>query len=449
MRIRAKFLSTAAVLVALCSSQAVAQVLISVGNATAEQGGVATFQVSLGGVTAGGTPANSAQLDIIFASNTFDVTAADVADTTPAAERVCTVDPRLNVTATVSLPTAPNPGAGNQRLRLFVIDTAPPLGEVSDGVLFTCKFRVKADAPAGDAALNGTRVNVADTTGGVILASGETGAVDGVVSVEGGAVVCPDPTPVATPESGVFITIGDVTEAAPGGTANFSVSLNGVTAGGTPANSAQVDIIFPSATFDVTAADVADTTPAAERVCTVDPRLNVTATVSLPATPNPGEGNQRLRLFVIDTAPPLGEVSDGILFNCKFRVKADAPVGEVVLNGTRVNVADTTGGVILASGESGAVDGIVVVCSGGPAPATATPTSTPTSTEVPPTVTPTNTAQPTSTPTTVPPTRTPTRGSTGGIEDEDGCQMTTTSSSSAWALLVPVMMAFALRRRSN
>jgi len=428
MKIRQTLAALVGAAVALSATVASAQIVITVSDATAAAGGTATFDVTLSGVAAGGTAANNAQLDIIFPSAVFDVATAAAA---------CTLDPRLAaLNHTESLPTSPNPGEGNRRLRLSVIDSLDPLGEVTDGKLYTCNFPVKADAPSGAVTLTATRQNVGDTAGNVLASS----TVSGTVTVEGGGGGCPAITPVPTPTTGIFIQAGSVEQVAPGGTATFDVTLSGVAAGGTLANNAQVDIIFPSAVFDIA------TGPGA---CTLDPRLSaLNHTESLPTSPNPGEGNRRLRLSVIDSLDPLGEVTDGRLYTCNFPVKADAPVGEVTLTATRQNVGDTSGNVLTST----TVNGVVVVCTGGgnPATPTSTPTSTPTNTEVPPTVTPTNTtAQPTLTPTTVPPTRTPTRGSTGGIEDEDGCQMTTTSSSSAWALLVPVMMAFALRRRSN
>ncbi len=430
MKIRNMLLALVVAAFAFGASRASAQVLITVGSATADAGGTATFQVTLSGVAAGGTLANNAQLDIIFPTAVFDV----------ASGSVCTLDPRLAaLNHTESLPTSPNPGEGNKRLRLNVIDSLDPLGDVTDGILYTCVFPVKGDAPAGDVTLNGTRVNVGDTTGTVILASGETAAVDGTVTVAGVGEECPSPTPIAPPTSGVFIQVGDVTQAAPGATANFSVSLHGVAAGGTLANNAQLDIIFPTAAFDVTSGSV----------CTLDPRLAaLNHTESLPTSPNPGEGNKRLRLNVIDSLDPLGDVTDGVLYTCAFPVKADAATAEVVLNGTRVNVGDTTGTVILASGESAAVDGIVVICAEGPGPATETPTATPTETAVP-TVTDTVAPTATRTRTPIPPVATATPGAGGLIEDEDGCQMTARGTSSAWALLIPGIILLGLRRRNR
>jgi len=427
MKIRNSFASLILAASGMVASAASAQILITVGNATAEAGGTATFQVSLSGVAAGGTLANNAQLDIIFPTAVFDVNAGSV----------CTLDPRLSaLNHTETLPTSPDPGAGNKRIRLNVIDSLEPLGEVTDGVLYTCAFPVRSDAPGGTVTLNGTRVNVGDTAGG-ILASGEAAAVDGTVTVSAGPVQCPDPTPFPTPASGIFIKVGGVTQAAPGGTASFTVSLNGVAAGGTLANNAQLDIIFPTSVFNVTAGSV----------CTLDPRLSaLNHTETLPTSPDPGAGNKRIRLNVIDSLDPLGEVTDGVLYTCSFPVVAGAEVGEFVLNGTRVNVGDTAGG-ILATGEAAAVDGVVVVCPSTEPTFTPTtvPTATPTETQVPTqTVTPTNTPVATATNTARPatPTRTP-----GGVEDEDGCQISTRSGTNGWAIFVPALAILVLRRR--
>lgn len=427
MKIRNNLVAFLVAVAGVAVSPASAQIQITVGDATADAGGTATFQVTLSGVAAGGTLANNAQLDIIFSTAVFNVESGTV----------CTLDPRLStLNHTESLPTSPDPGAGNKRIRLSVIDSLAPLGEVTDGVLYTCVFPVKADAPAGAATLNGTRVNVGDTAGS-ILASGESAAIDGTVTVVGGPVQCPDPTPFPTPASGIFIQVGDVTQAAPGATANFTVSLHGVAAGGTLANNAQLDIIFPTSVFDVTAGTV----------CTLDSRLAaLNHTESLPTSPDPGPGNKRIRLSVIDSLAPLGEVTDGVLYNCTFPVVAGAEIGEVVLNGTRVNVGDTAGG-ILASGEGAAVDGVIVICPQSVDP-TVTPTATPTETAIPTATetsvapTATHTSVPTATRTTAPPTAAP-----GGVEDEDGCQISSRSSANGWVLFLPALVVLALRRR--
>ncbi len=432
MRIRNTIVSLALAASALVGSSANAAVIITVGDATADQGATATFDVTLSGV-AGGAAANNAQIDIIFSTAVFDVSAGTV----------CTANARVaNLRHTETLPTSPAVPANSKRLRLNIID-ADGSGRVTDGVLYTCAFPVKADAPAGAATLDGGRVNVGDTSGN-ILASGDAAAVDGTVTVNGGTVPCVVPTPNPTPASGVFIQTGGSSRVAPGESVTFSVTLAGV-AGGALANNAQVDIIFSTEVFDVTSG----------AVCTANSRVaNLRHTETLPSSPAVPANSKRLRLNIID-ADGSGRVTDGELYSCTFPVLAGAPEGTVTLDGGRVNVGDTAGN-ILASGDAAAVDGLVAVCAGGgPVDTpTSTPTSTPTNSPIPPTFTPTNTPTitpivPTNTPTRPAPTRTPTQGQQPQEEDEDGCQMTSNASSNSWALFVPVMMVLALRRRAR
>ena len=420
MKIRHTLVSLVLASFVFAASSASAAIVITVGDATAEAGGTATFDVTLSGVAEGGTLANNAQLDIIFPTAVFDVATASA---------VCTLDPRLSaLNHTESLPTSPNPGEGNKRIRLNIIDSLDPLGDVTDGRLYTCNFPVKADAAAGAVTLNATRQNVGDTSGNILTSS----TVSGTVTVTGGAVTCPEATPVPTPESGIFIQVG-AAQAPPGGVANFTVTLNGVAAGGTLANNAQLDIIFPTAVFNVTAGSV----------CTLAPRLAaLNHTESLPTSPNPGEGNKRLRLNIIDSLDPLGDVTDGVLYTCAFPVNADAATAAVALDATRQNVGDTSGNILTST----TVDGVVVVCAEG-LPPTATPTATPTETLVPtatdtPAPTATRTVAPTNT--SVPPTAAPVTA-----EDEDGCQIAARGTSNGWVLLIPGLVLLALRRRSR
>jgi len=59
-------------------------------------------------------------------------------------------------------------------------------------------------------------------------------------------------TPTTGAPSGIVIAVGDTTASSPG-IATFAVTLSGVAAGGVQANNAQVDIIFDTTIFAVSA----------------------------------------------------------------------------------------------------------------------------------------------------------------------------------------------------
>jgi len=150
-----------------CSAQAHA-ISLTISNGSAVAGGRAEFAVSIQGVTAGGAAANNAQLDVLFDTSVFYVPSD--------ARRACQVSPSLaQLVHTETLPASPVAPAGMQRLRLSVIDTIQPLGDISDGDFYFCSLDVREDAPAGPTKLTGTRQNVGDTAGNVLQTSVGTG----------------------------------------------------------------------------------------------------------------------------------------------------------------------------------------------------------------------------------------------------------------------------------
>jgi len=164
------------------------------------------------------------------------------------------------------------------------------------------------------------------------------------------------PTPTPTPtvafccQPGVFIGVGNA-NAAPGGSATFTVTLSGIAAGGVPANNAQLDIIFDTTVF----APLANAA-AASAACTVDPRLaSLTHTETVPTSPAVPPGMQRLRLNVIDTGAVLGLVTDGVLYTCTFQVRSTAATGPTTLQATRQNVGDSSGNPLTSSTVNGTV----------------------------------------------------------------------------------------------
>lgn len=98
----------------------------------------------------------------------------------------CELDPRLMdrslgvIPATSTLP-----------LRLAISDTLEPIDIIGSGPLLRCRFRVRADAPAGPSAVTFTEVLAGTATGTTIL---------GVLGIGGEVAVDPDlPLPTETP----------------------------------------------------------------------------------------------------------------------------------------------------------------------------------------------------------------------------------------------------------
>jgi hypothetical protein len=153
----------------------------------------------------------------------------------------------------------------------------------------------------------------------------------------------------------VTIDIGDAAGRR-GGTATVVVTLGGIAEGGVAANNAQLDVLYSTAVFE-------DPDPAT--ACTLAERLRIlTSTITLPEVPVPPAGLKRLRLSVVDTiSPPRGAVTDGAFYTCVLRIRAQAPVGQTVLQATRPNVGDTAGRVLESRGDDGMVR-IGATCAG-------------------------------------------------------------------------------------
>lgn len=163
--------------VLVCSVEARA-ISFTISSSSAEAGGVAEFVVSIFGIQSGGVPANNAQLDILFDTSVFYVPED--------ARLACQVSPHLaHLVHTESLPRSPAAPAGMQRLRLNVIDTIAPLGDITDGDFYLCALAVREDARSGNTTLAGTRQNVGDTAGRVLGSSVGSGVV--VISGSGSA----------------------------------------------------------------------------------------------------------------------------------------------------------------------------------------------------------------------------------------------------------------------
>jgi cohesin domain-containing protein len=143
-------------------------IVLTVGDTTAAPGDIAPFDVSINGIAASGVAVNNAQLEIIFDTMVFDVTST----------QACQASTRLATLAHIeTLLTPPAVPPGKEGLQLAVIDTTFPLGDVTDGVLYTCTFPVKSGAPVGSTMLVATQEDVGDVLGNSLPASVQSGIV--------------------------------------------------------------------------------------------------------------------------------------------------------------------------------------------------------------------------------------------------------------------------------
>jgi len=173
-----------------------AAINLNITSSSGVAGGSIQFAVGIFGIEGGGAAVNNAQLDILFDTSVFYVPADP--------RRACQISPRLAQLAhTETLPVSPMAPAGMQRLRLSVIDTVQPLGDVTDGEFYFCSLDVREDAPAGPTQLAGVRQNVGDTTGRILPTSvgsavvliSSAGNADAIQPRAGGGSLAPAAAP--------------------------------------------------------------------------------------------------------------------------------------------------------------------------------------------------------------------------------------------------------------
>jgi hypothetical protein len=163
-----------------------------------------------------------------------------------------------------------------------------------------------------------------------------------------------------------------------------------------PVATAQLDILFDTAVFDI---------PDATTACSIDPDLTSTNTsfTFLPQTPSTPASQARLRLFVgeldlcSENVPPsIQPIRLGPLVSCTLHIKSTAPAGPSTLVAERLNIGDPHGIDFTAVSTNGTVNVLEFTPTITP---TGTATSTPTNTVL---ATPTNTAANTPTNTVTP-----------------------------------------------
>lgn len=133
----------------------------------------------------------------------------------------------------------------------------------------------------------------------------------------------------------------------PGQFVGVTVSLDG----GGDVGVTNLDVLFDTNVLEF------DLTDPGSR-CAIDPRFDGTDTVLevfAPQTPPTPEGQGRLRLLIWDMMFPGTAYDDGPLATCTFRIRVDAPLGTVPVNGERLEVADLDGNVFGATLIAGSV----------------------------------------------------------------------------------------------
>lgn len=237
-----------------------------------------------------------------------------------------------------------------------------------------------------------------------------------------GLMLLPVTFAAATAEAVVTLRVM-TSDAVPGGTLPLIVRMDR-DSGDSSVASTQVDLIYQTEQLALPGSCSGDGaacttheecgTGRCELLCEKDVRLtqqDFNATFPEFQNVEPGQRRVRLRLLApIQVTLPLPTFEDGILAMCMFDIPTSAPLGPIVLSGTRLEVGDE---------ESNQVEAVVVIEAGSivselptltPTPTTE-PSATATATEADSTPTPSVTATPqppTATATTTIPTLTPT-----------------------------------------
>jgi MYXO-CTERM domain-containing protein len=347
----------------------------------------------------------------------------------------CAVNPDIGKGAT-SFAFRPNGCTGTActsvRALVLATDNVDPIPDGS--VLYTCNVAIDAGAVNGTYPLATTGVILSDPNGNQV--PGASGCEGGVI-IGGGGGETPTPTPTTAPIACLAPAIQVESKTVDPGTTSTTVTATLLTGNAVVAGS-QNDIGFAA---PIAIAAKANGKPD----CAVNPDIGKGAT-SFAFRPNGCTGTActsvRALVLATDNVDPIPDGS--VLYTCNVTI-AEGASGTSSLPVTGVILSDPNGNQV--PGVTGC-DGSITV--GGVVPGTPTPTPTvtvtPTSTSPPPptntpTVTPTNTVKPTSTPTTGAPTPAP-------FDDDGGCNISTTGSSSAgWLVLIPAIGLLVMRRR--
>ncbi len=139
-----------------------------------------------------------------------------------------------------------------------------------------------------------------------------------------------------------------------GTTVTVDVAINGAA---NVATGAQLDILFDPAVLTI-----ADPSSNCALGTALNPQDHMLG-ASLPASPAPPSGRDRLRILVVPTLShsPLLPLSDGTIASCTFQILGDAPLGPSALTAELAEVVDASGNVVQFVTTA---DGEVMVCDG-------------------------------------------------------------------------------------
>jgi len=154
---------TLALLVGVTARPALATIKIDIGAASGARSGEVSVPITMSQAT---VAVGGLQVDVFFPQNVLAV--AD-------ASAVCAVDSGVPGTVYTRLVAVAGTPAGMGRLRVILGDIAG--GTYTNRRLLTCTFTVKANAPTGTQALNGTGLVVSKSTGAVVGATLDPGSV--------------------------------------------------------------------------------------------------------------------------------------------------------------------------------------------------------------------------------------------------------------------------------
>lgn len=384
------------------TNSAAAQATISAGTADLQAGQTVAVPITI----------NTGSANVAFFAVTFTVVAQNGAPT---------ITDKLDYATASGVPGPDLKTAVQAQQKLAIgyagVTIDPPLS----GTVVVGNLMVPIPAGAtGSYAVQLSKASGGDSNGNKVTFTSTDGSI-------GGGVVVPTATPT--------MPVG------PGPN-----SISGASVSGQGGQTAMVPITINTGTDNVAFFAVTFTVVAQGGAPTITDKLDYAAADGVPG-PDLKTAVQAQQKLAIGYAgvtidPPLsGTVVVG---NLLVPIPAGATSGSYDVQLSKASAGNSTGGKVTLTGQDGAIT------LGGVTPPT--PTATPTNTIQPPTLTPTNTggATPTNTPTTKPsPTKTPpTVVPSGGGEDHDGCNISSTGSAhSAWLLIITGIGLVVLRRR--
>lgn len=311
---------------------AIPQVSLNVGSTAGARGQQPTFNVTL---QTGGAHVVGTQNDISFDSGNIPIAS------TGTGRPDCAVNPDIGKEAT-SFVFEPRGCSGTActSVRALVISVLNT-DSIPDGLLYTCRVNIAANAPFVTYPLSVSRIAVSDHSGNPIAATGTNGSI--TVDRFGPTLT---PTPTASPPRAI-IAFGSAMAPPGNQQAEFGVFLYTM---GSEVAAAQVDIIFDAST---PVGANADGSPR----CTLNPNIHKGGTSFhfQPANCVPGINCGSVRAIVIafDNTDP---ILDGVtLFTCTDAIKRTALTQQYVLMCSGAQATDSSAHRVPAACTNGVI----------------------------------------------------------------------------------------------